>query len=67
VIAPEYSDSNDRNEFYPKAANHMAEILERRGEPLLKGGTSYANIYAAGAGACSIWFLLRRTGKILEV
>jgi len=35
--------------FYPKAANHMAEILERRGEPLLKGGTSYANIYAAGA------------------
>ena len=35
--------------FYPESAKHVAKILESRGEPLLKGGTSYSNIYAGGA------------------
>lgn len=35
--------------LYPESAKHMAKILESRGEPLLKGGTSYSNIYTGGA------------------
>ena len=35
--------------FYPGSVKHVAKILESRGEPLLKGGTSYSNIYAGGA------------------
>lgn len=35
--------------FYPDSAKHVSEILESQGETLLKGGTSYSNIYAGGA------------------
>jgi len=35
--------------FYPESAKHVAKILESQREPLLKGGTSYSNIYAGGA------------------
>jgi endonuclease/exonuclease/phosphatase family metal-dependent hydrolase len=35
--------------FYPESAKHVANILESQGETLLKGGTSYSNIYAGGA------------------
>jgi len=35
--------------FYPWSVDKIAENLSRYGEPLLKGGTSYSNIYAAGA------------------
>lgn len=36
--------------YSPRGANTMAAILEEKGNtPLLKGGTSYSNIYAGGA------------------
>ncbi len=35
--------------YKPHSAHQMAEILEKQGVPLLKGGASYSNIYAGGA------------------
>lgn len=35
--------------FVPEAANRVEEELRKRGEPLLKGGSSYSNVYRAGA------------------
>ena len=35
--------------YKPHSAHQMAEILEKQGAPLLKGGASYSNIYAGGA------------------
>lgn len=43
--------SNRRYVMYSsEAADFMAETLEQKGKPLLKGGSSYSNIYIAGAG-----------------
>lgn len=35
--------------YKPRSAHKMAEILEKKGAPLLRGGASYSNIYAGGA------------------
>lgn len=35
--------------LFPGSAGKMAGKLERQGEPLLKGGSSYSNIYTGGA------------------
>ncbi|MCJ8498996.1 alkaline phosphatase family protein [Desulfatitalea alkaliphila] len=35
--------------YTPWAADATGHMLEKNGEPLLRGGTSYSNVYAAGA------------------
>ncbi len=37
--------------LFPSSADSIARQLESSGKPLLKGGTSYSNIYTGGAGA----------------
>ncbi len=52
VPAISFYDRSKKKKFtllLPGSADEMARRLEKQGEPLLKGGASYSNIYTGGA------------------
>ncbi len=53
--------------YTPWAANSILDILEKKGEPLLRGGASYSNVYAAGAKEARYCVQTMNMDSILQV